>query len=157
MNIFVLDKDTYNCAKYHCDQHVGKMVLESAQLLSTAFTYPQLKGLYAKTHYNHPCAIWARQSKANYDYLVQLMDDLGEEFYYRYGREHLSSSLLSKFRSLKPEVPDGDLTPFALAMPDDYKRPCPVVSYRNYYVTKRTEFSMTWKRRSVPNWFKERM
>ncbi|SER70381.1 hypothetical protein SAMN05421690_10568 [Nitrosomonas sp. Nm51] len=36
MNIFVLDLDIKKCAQYDCDQHVSKMILESAQLLCTA-------------------------------------------------------------------------------------------------------------------------
>jgi hypothetical protein len=29
MNIFFLDFDTNKCAKYHCDKHVVKMILET--------------------------------------------------------------------------------------------------------------------------------
>ena len=36
MNIFILDKDIEKCAQYHCDKHLIKMILESAQLLCTA-------------------------------------------------------------------------------------------------------------------------
>jgi len=36
MNIFYLSEDPVQCAKWHCDQHVTKMILEYAQLLSTA-------------------------------------------------------------------------------------------------------------------------
>ena len=36
MNIFYLDRDEQKAAQYHCDKHVVKMILESAQLLSTA-------------------------------------------------------------------------------------------------------------------------
>ena len=36
MNIFFLDWDTEKCAKYHCDKHVVKMILETAQLLCGA-------------------------------------------------------------------------------------------------------------------------
>lgn len=35
MNIFVLDLVPRKAAQYHCDSHANKMVLESAQLLST--------------------------------------------------------------------------------------------------------------------------
>ena len=37
MNIFHLHKDPKICAKYHCDKHVVKMILETAQMLSTAY------------------------------------------------------------------------------------------------------------------------
>ena len=36
MNIFVLDKTPEMSAKYHCDKHVVKMILESGQMLCTA-------------------------------------------------------------------------------------------------------------------------
>jgi regulator of sirC expression with transglutaminase-like and TPR domain len=36
MNIFSLDNDTVPCAQHHCEQHVGKMILDSANLLFTA-------------------------------------------------------------------------------------------------------------------------
>jgi hypothetical protein len=155
MNIFILDLDHYNNAVYHCDQHVGKMVLESGQLLSTAFPNPKAIGLYEKTHYNHPCAKWVRESKSNYDYLIELMDALGDEFRYRYDKQHESHTLVPKFRSLNPKLKDEGLSSFALAMPDKYKHKCPVQSYRFYYPTKLEDFDMTWKRRRTPNWFKE--
>ena len=36
MNIFVIDKDPVVAAQEHCDKHVVKMIVESAQMLSTA-------------------------------------------------------------------------------------------------------------------------
>ena len=36
MNRFVLDQDPLKAAAYHCDKHVVKMILEEAQMLSTA-------------------------------------------------------------------------------------------------------------------------
>ena len=36
MNIFILDYNPTNCARMHADKHVVKMVLETAQILSTA-------------------------------------------------------------------------------------------------------------------------
>ena len=65
MNIFYLDKDPHQCAKYHCDKHVCKMILESAQMLSTAHhilnEVDVFKGrvgynhdLFKKAFVNHP-------------------------------------------------------------------------------------------------------
>ena len=36
MNIFYLNRDTKICAQEHCDKHVVKMIVEYAQLMSTA-------------------------------------------------------------------------------------------------------------------------
>jgi hypothetical protein len=35
MNIFALDESPMFAAQFHCDKHVVKMVLETAQILST--------------------------------------------------------------------------------------------------------------------------
>ena len=36
MNIFILHEDPIKSAQYQCDKHVVKMIVESAQMLSTA-------------------------------------------------------------------------------------------------------------------------
>ena len=36
MNVFFLDKDPKLASEYHCDKHVVKMLIEYAQLMSTA-------------------------------------------------------------------------------------------------------------------------
>ena len=36
MNIFYLDNDPVKCAEMHCDKHIVKMIIEYAQLMSTA-------------------------------------------------------------------------------------------------------------------------
>ena len=35
MNIFILDKDLQIAAQMLCDKHIPKMIIESAQMLST--------------------------------------------------------------------------------------------------------------------------
>ena len=69
MNIFVLDDNIEHCATYHCDKHVVKMTLETAQLLCSPFN--QGDSPYRRTHYNHPCAIWTRESAGNYEWLYK--------------------------------------------------------------------------------------
>lgn len=96
MNIFYLHNDPTECAKLHADKHVVKMILEYAQLLSTAHrildgheVIEQTangrrikrwklesdldKVLYKSTHSNHPSAIWVRQNQQNYIWLSQLL------------------------------------------------------------------------------------
>ena len=63
MNIFYLDRDPKLAAQMHCDKHVVKMILESAQMLSTAHRfldtdlYADKVGLYKLAHKNHPSTI----------------------------------------------------------------------------------------------------
>ena len=80
MNIFILDRDPLKSAQYHCDKHM-KMILESAQMLSTV-----LGGPYKPTHANHPCTLWVAKSRQNAMYLWTLAMGLNYEWRTRYGQ-----------------------------------------------------------------------
>lgn len=147
MNIFVLDLDPQTCAQYHCDKHVVKMTLETAQILSTV-----LGGPYRPTHQNHPCVKWVRESTGNLLWLWSLGCALGEEYWVRYGKEHKSYLVIAnlQLKSSACEI-DGPKTPFALAMPDQYKGSCPVQSYRDYYRGEKASIA-TYTKRQRPYW-----
>lgn len=146
MNIFVLDLDPYKAAQYHCDKHVVKMVLETAQILSTITGHG-----YRPTHLNHPCTVWARESTANFQWLYDLGLALGKEFYHRYRKRHKSSFVIAEQWPPPKSVPSGPLTPFALAMPDEFKTEDPVESYRAYYRVGK-EHILWYTRRELPEW-----
>ena len=78
MNIFVLDTDPKIAASYHCDQHLNKMILESAQMACAVlkYKYPTWAAPYKETHANHPCTLWLKQSNANLAWLFQLARNL---------------------------------------------------------------------------------
>lgn len=147
MNIFILDTDPKLAAKYHCDRHVVKMVLESAQMLSTV-----LSGPYKPTHRHHPCTKWVSESRDNAEWLCLLMHWLNQEYKERWNKcdDHLAYTkchhLLEKITQL-PNV--GQATPFALAMPEQYKTADPVESYRAYYHSK---IFASW-RNGAPIWW----
>jgi len=100
MNIFYLDKDPRLCTRYHCDKHVVKMILESAQLLCTAVNVLAGEQVtpYKSTHVNHPCSIWIRESYWNWNYTYKLMLELELEWNHRY--QHNKSHKVCKL-SLK--------------------------------------------------------
>lgn len=177
MNIFVLDLDPKRCASYHCDKHITKMILEYAQLLSTA--HRVLDGieeislsesgrkkktwilenekinssLYQAVFINHPCAVWVRESKANYIWLHTLLTECLIEFYDRYEKEHKTSSILLDLFPTPNNIPEGPLTPFAQAMPDECKvEDDAVQAYRNYYNMHKHRFAK-WKNGNVPEWY----
>ena len=81
MNIFITSFNSKEAASHLDDLRLNKMILETSQLLSSAYRY--LFGndplLYRDTHLNHPCAIWARKNIDNYSWLVQYFDDLAKE------------------------------------------------------------------------------
>lgn len=108
MNLFFLALSVSTCAEMYCNKHVSKMIVELAQMLSTAHRvaggdHPML---YRKTHVNHPMAIWVRTCRANYVYTVNLGMALCEEYYDRYGhtkgRQHAT---LERLQWLKDHYP----------------------------------------------------
>lgn len=157
MNIFVLSFDVIQCAEEMVDAHVVKMILEYCQLLSTAHhvldSAPETDIIYKPTHKNHPCAKWVRESSGNYYWLTGMLKALLYEYTYRYNKVHACSRLLRYFEENLPEtIPSGNMTPFALAMPDECKvHGDPVTSYRNYYIHSKQKL-FKWKNRQRPSW-----
>ena len=183
MNIFYLDKHVSRCAEMHNDKHCIKMILEYAQLLSTAHrvidgtitqgtsasgrkrtTYrlaDQREGvLYSATHINHPSAIWVRQTSSNYMWLYDLWVCLMEEYTYRYGKVHKCESIgLVKMliNQVPNNIPNGPFTEPTPAMPDDVKvSGDSIASYRNYYIQNKSHLA-SWSgkinSRPVPEWY----
>jgi len=155
LNIFVLDKDFDKCARYHNNRHTVKLILELAQLMSTAHHVlgsPVASKLYKPTHVNHPCSKWVRESSANYEWIYNLFLALCKEYSYRYGKEHKTHKLYKDLLAVNP-CPDGVLTEFAQAMPDDVKSGDVVTAYRQYYINYKRHLA-SWKGRGVPGWWK---
>lgn len=149
MNIFVLDARPEVAAQMLCDKHVVKMVLETAQLLSTTYWHFDMEAPYRPTHKNHPCAKWARESSDNYIWLWNLGKAIAAEYTHRYGKRHKSEDVIDKLSALPEGIKMGAMTPFALCMPDKYKCDDVVDSYRAYYVGEKA-YMFTYKNREVP-------
>ena len=152
MNIFFLDFDTKKCAEYHCDKHVVKMILETAQLLCSTHWVIGSEAPYKLSHKNHPCSIWVRESLSNYLYLCDLGLELCEEYTYRYGKRHKSQDVIEWCLTNKPNISDTEFTEPPKAMPDEYKVNNVIESYRNYYIGAKKDFAK-WKNRNIPEWF----
>ena len=154
MNIFFLDWDVEKNAQYHCDKHVVKMILETAQLLCGVhhMTSKDVNHVpYKLSHKNHPCAIWARESLTNYLYLGELGLELSREYTHRYGKKHKSQEIIEWCLINKPQIQDIGFTTPPKAMPDEYKTEDVIESYRKYYLGAKKTF-LTWKERQVPEW-----
>ena len=152
MNIFILDRDVTMCARYHCDQHVVKMILESVQLLCTALNKKGFDTPYRSTHTNHPCVLWVEESYANFRWLRALTLALNDEYRWRFDKlaDHKSVSVLPKISDYRYD--DLGLTEFAQAMPHEYRVPGqPVTAYRQFYRGEKMRFAR-WTRRSKPDW-----
>ena len=176
MNIFYLDHDQRRCAEMHNDKHCVKMIVEYAQLLSTAHRvldgkpYTTKTGkktvvrwklnderdttIYEAAHMKPPSALWVRSASSNYQWLYRLFECLLDEYTFRYGRQHKSSALLGPLANLPTNIPNSHFTEPTPAMPDNYKvKGSSIVSYRNYYKYGK-EHLAKWSKRPVPTFLR---
>lgn len=171
MNIFAVDRDPVIAAQSLVDRHVVKMVIESAQILSTVhrvidgvlvvgpkvrkhWELPDIRDawLYKSTHVNHPCTIWARERSENYRWLFDHYHALGEEYTHRYGKVHKSMHLVPWLAYPPKNVPYGGPTEFPNAMPKELIISVDSVeNYRNYYKIGKAHLHK-WTNRAVPTW-----
>ncbi len=158
MNIFYLDHNIESCANYHCDKHVVKQILEYFQILNTTLHVKGFSSPYKPTHINHPCTVWARKSKQNLNYLESLFIFLCEEYTYRYGKVHACEDKWREWYYMIERcidvLPDVGFSYPPLVMPEQYKKDCPVESYRLYYLGEKGKM-LKWTRRSKPYWARE--
>ena len=152
MNIFVLDTHPTLAAQAQCDQHVVKMIVESAQILSTVCRHYGLTAPLKATHASHPCVRWVHGSTANYAWLLDHWQALIAEYQQRYGKIHRYVELIPGFLDTLPPLPDGELTSFVQAMPEHYRVPDDAVSaYRAYYLGEKLKFAR-WRHGPRPDW-----
>lgn len=158
MNVFWLDEDPRTAARYHCDQHVNKMLLEAAQLCCTALREHGCEAdyLYRATHRDHPLARWAGESRANWTRLLEFARALDAEFRERYGHDesHASRRMLDRAAAdgLADALPDRQATDPPQCMPERYRRPGDLVgAYRAYYAGEKREMAR-WDRAPEPDW-----
>lgn len=175
MNIFYVDRDPIIAAQSLVDKHVVKMILESAQLLSTAHRVldgVQVTGksktgrnvkrwvlhdsrddiIYTATHVNHPSAIWTREAVENYWWLAEHFAGLLDEYTYRYNKVHACYKLLMPLQSPPHNLKDFDMTPMPSAMAEEYRiSNDPLTNYRNYYIKGKASMHK-WTNRQPPEW-----
>jgi len=181
MNIFILDNNPVIAAQMLCDKHVPKMILESAQMLSTA--HRMLDGIpekrpsksgktmqqyyafgderddlyYLAVHKYHPCTVWTMASRDNYYWHYEHFLAMALEYKYRRHKEHATYLKLGKILNQPPKnIPDIGLTEFAQAMnhyPQCKVEGNAVQAYRNYYHEAKPFAKWEWGR-SAPDWWK---
>ena len=169
MNIFVLDLDPAVAARMHCDKHIPKMCVEAAQMMASALrrhgaTDAQMpltkKGTPYKGGYaHHPCTVWAGDKRTNFEWLAQHATYLCAEYNNRFGKEHACFRPILWMTNLSHMIPQSHgydtgkyvCTPFAQAMPDEYRDDDVVKAYRAYYHSK--TFAKWEKGTPAPDWW----
>ena len=179
MNVFYLDRDPKISAQMHCDKHVVKMIIEYAQLMSTAHRVLDGEPYYGKTangrriqrwlhpdpvmettlykasHVKHPSGIWTRKSKQNYMWLYSMWTELNTEFMYRYNK-NVPHESFRKLEGVLSKAPNqmyelGFCEPYP-AMPNDVKYESSIKSYHEYYI-KYKQHLAKWTKRGAPYWY----
>lgn len=111
---------------------------------------------YRPVHLHHPCTVWVRESLANYQWLCQLAIELGRENQHRWpaSKPHSCEEHARWLLANPPALPNTPLTHFAVAMPIEYKKHDPIVSYRAFYSGSKTDRGITKKytNRTRPHW-----
>ena len=177
MNIFAVQSNPNIAAIELCDQHIVKMPIESAQMLSTAhrcldgdrFEDRTKNGrrytrwilsderesvLYKSTMRGHPCTQWTMESLQNYLWLSIHALEMCEEYTRRYDKRHGSQDVIEYLRVNYPKnLPNDSMrSSFAQAMPNNYKRQDSVEAYRQYYIGDKLKFARWKTPDKVPSW-----
>jgi len=165
MQMFVLDYDIEENAKFYVDKHIVKIPLELGQMISTVYHVLDYKYLpnfiFQKASYvNHPCNIWIRKTLSNFEYACKLGLALYNEYQYRYNKPEKMQRVKKIFKyglNFSPAIEKqlDILTPFAQAISEDCKQEDTVKAYRDYYIKHKSHL-FTWTKRPIPYWVKER-
>jgi hypothetical protein len=132
MNLFILSLIQKEIAQFMMDKHLHKILLEAVQMLCSAKRVldpedPINDKLYKLAHKNHPVTIWCRTSKENFIWVLDLVEELHQEWRFRYGhsdkkfhKSYLVSLVLRENIPRDALFEKEELTPFALAMPIEF-------------------------------------
>lgn len=166
MNIFATDEDPVVSAENLDDLRVNKMVLETAQILSTACAVYGVSSnkLYKPTHVNHPSSKWARESRKNFIWLcchgIALAEVFSEYISKDSRKQHASLSIILQALKHKHEIPQAAKTEFVLAANNldlyPHWRNIPVVDAYKHYLTVKWDSDKTppkWNGRKPPLWY----
>ena len=142
MNIFFLHKTPRLCAKFLSDKHIPKMVLETTQMLCTAYQKhykERVSELYKPAYPNHPMTIWVGSRLNNYEWTMDLLKELLKEYTKRFKKVHKCTEIYNilKIRGLNMSIIDYlqsvKFSEPPQCMPDQFQQKNYVKAYRQYY------------------------
>lgn len=182
MNVFCTDPDPALSAEALDDKRGMKMIVESAQMLSTALYYvsrsawqdlnagvrtvpwqtPPHRRVYKPVFPNHPCNLWVRASSGNWNWLMQHATRLCRLYQQTYDRTHMCEYTLQELwdSSIVQRFPKHEQTPFPNSARNlkrglDFSHVADThEAYRLYLQARWTQDVRppTWHGRNVPHW-----
>lgn len=160
MNIFILEGisskiDWKKSAQSLDNWRVNKMILENVQMLSTTLNQQGLSTTYKSFNPRHPCCLWVSSSSVNFQTLVEHTKYLLEERKTRFKNPHHKCEIaLKTIESLfQPNLFKSHIfSSPPLCVPVEFKTSDLIVSYRNFYLSKK---NMIYPKNKIPKWFQE--
>jgi hypothetical protein len=153
VNIFYLDRDIEQAARFHSDVHIIKMPLESAQILCAALWRYDIPAPYKQSHAGHPCVLWAGDSLSHWKWLKKFGLALCAEYTYRRDRSHACEAVINSLPD-NPPITDLGWSDPPQAMPEEYRSLDVVAAYRTYYAGAKSFFPgkgpAIWSKRPLP-------
>ena len=162
MNIFFLHRLPEKSAEMLCDKHIPKMLLETCQMLSTAYqrNLGEKPILYKPAYPNHPMTRWVGDSQPHFEWAFDHAVALSQQFKKRFGKTHKSNRIVKTIAcDLLPEInesvmfPDNGFEDPPQCMPLEYKCDNYVQAYRNYYMGEKRYFAKWEKGVAKPDWW----
>lgn len=155
MNIFATSSCPVESARFLDDKRVVKMILECAQLMSTALRCMDVEDdrLYKSTHVNHPCSVWVRENQSNFRWVLLHFYALCNTYSDKTEKMHKCEELSDVFEAYMERLPTGELTPFVNCAANsslgiDFKHVDDVHKAYQHYLAERWYYD---KRK--PTWF----
>lgn len=165
MNIFYLHTNQHMNAQYHVDQHVVKMPIEVAQMLSTNLRerfnvvapFEGPNRIYKSVYVTHPCTEWVGETYDNFVWTWHYGVSLCAEYTHRYGKVHATRQVLSNILDLQPS---GDSWPYSgltyrpKCVRAEFKGYDTVTAYRLQYITTKQRLHK-WTNRNTPDFVQD--
>jgi hypothetical protein len=153
LNIFATNKCPVKSAEHLDDKRVSKMILETAQLLSCAVRLAGVDIGYKITHKNHPSAVWTRQTRGNFQWLVEHGRALANEHFKRRGKHHKSAQVIELVAEYASVIPEGELQPHS----NNARRADMGIDYTyldNTYLAYQLYLAVRWENdKRKPTWY----
>lgn len=142
----------------HCDKHVCKMIIETAQMMSTIHArYGRDNPPYKPTHAHHPSTVWAGDNQLHYNWLRVLGLQLCREYTARYGKIHKTEVIIKCLWKAPSDMPLLEWQDPPQCMDETYKKDNTIEAYRNYYIMAKAKFAKWAHTTKPPAWWPNNM
>ena len=170
MNIFAVSRSPRICSQALDDLRLNKMILETAQILCTAYRTeniaPDDSNVIPYQNFNpkHHCILWARDRINNREWLWDYFFELHQEKLFRHGSTHKSyqklvdSEMFQIFRNYDLSVNSFSVIvkpePFVNCCPGFYHIKPTTLAYKMYLCNKWDNDlkEPRWTGRGAPSW-----